>query len=102
MSFVGFVGSVVGLTREAVLTNFWGLACPIHCSPSSIPLLALTFLVALLLGFLAGSAFSFWLLCSPSFAQAPSSPQDTHSTASSPPVDIVRRRLLGYRPYLHG
>ena len=46
------------LARDGLLSNFWGLGCPIHCRESSLS----SWLLAFLLGFiLATSCFALWL-----------------------------------------
>ena len=97
MNLISALGQAVAVTREALGTNLWGLGCPLHCYPSSIPLIALTFLVGIITGaFLLGFAI-FWISHLP-----------LHPTAPPPPVilqpSIVqrRRRLEGYSPSLDG
>ena len=41
MSPLTFLGQLSLLSREALLSNFYCLACPIHCRESSLPLLTL-------------------------------------------------------------
>lgn len=48
---------VLGLIREGLGSNLWGIGCPIHCHPTSFTALALSFL----LGLLAGSSLAAYL-----------------------------------------
>ena len=98
MSFLAFVGQLVGIAREAQSTNLWGLACPFHCGTSSLPSLFLAFLLGLVLGISITALACFWILHCP-----------LASPASSPPIVIAarsaayraQRRLEGYRPSTH-
>ena len=38
------------IVREALLSGFWGLQCPIHCQGSSLPSLGFSFLLGFILG----------------------------------------------------
>ena len=44
------VVGVVQLAQAAVSSNLFGLACPFHCGPVSLPSLALSFLLGLISG----------------------------------------------------
>ena len=76
---------VVGILREGLTSNFWGLGCPIHCSPSSLP----SILLALVLGWIAGVACCLCLAFRLGLLglQAPS---------SDPLPSAAARRLSGY------
>ena len=55
------VFDVVEVLQLAVNSNWFGLACPHHCHPSSLPSLALAFVLGLTLGFLSGCFLAFYL-----------------------------------------
>ena len=94
MSWISFIGQVIGITREAVQSNLWGIACPFHCQGSSFPHLALSFILGSLLGSLLTILFTLWIFFLPS----------PRSNTPDPPVRVLgqhlRRRLEGYRPLL--
>ncbi len=77
--------------RLGVATNWFGLACPAHCSPSSFAPIALAFLSGSLLGFLACLILGFWL-----FRALLPPPQ----TILRPPC-FPRGQLDRLRGYLH-
>ena len=51
------LGSVLKVLHSGVTTNFWGLGCPAYCGASSLPALALSFL----LGFLCAAGLAAWI-----------------------------------------
>ena len=59
---------VLSLVKEGLGSNLWGLGCPIHCRPTSLTSLALSFLLGLISG-VFGFRLGFLHLGSP-----PSSP----------------------------
>ena len=90
MSWTSILGQAVGITREAILSNFWGLACPIHCHPSS-----LAFLIGSSLGAALTFHISVWIFLSPSPQSHPP------SVPSRVLAQNLRRRLEGYGPLLN-
>ena len=55
------VGSFVDLIRLGVESNWFGLACPIHCGPPSATSLVLSFAAGLGLGLFLGACLFFIL-----------------------------------------
>ena len=50
-------GGLLRLLHSGVTTNFWGLGCPAYCGASSLPALALAFV----LGFLFAACLAAWI-----------------------------------------
>ena len=65
---VGFarIFEAVELFKLGVSTNWFGIACPHHCYPSSVPSLLLAFILGLIGGILITLTFGFalarWIL----------------------------------------
>ena len=77
---------LVGLLREGVATNLWGLGCPLHCHPTSLTSLALFLLVGWISGVLTALYLGFrlgLLHCVP-------------TVPAEPPVPKPEHRLRGY------
>lgn len=83
---------VLGFVREGLTSNLWGLGCPIHCYPSTLPGLALAFVLGWICGFvcLGYLAFRLGLWTFPHPSEAP--PQRVPSPEAS---------ALRLRSYLH-
>ena len=68
-SIGGFRGSslrmspqaVLGLVLEGIKTNWWGLACPHHCTQPSVGLLGFCFLLGWISGLASTLALVWWL-----------------------------------------
>ena len=82
------------LAREGLLTNLWGLGCPVHCRESSLS----SWLLAFLLGFILATllCFALWLsfLC-----PTPIVPRPAGLAAREAAIQL-RQRLGGYRHLL--
>ena len=77
---------LVGLLREGVSTNLWGLGCPLHCHPTSLTALALSLTVGWILGLLTALYLCFRL----GFFIVPD------LSSSEPSVPRPAHRLQGY------
>ena len=82
------VWEAVELLRWGVATNWFGLACPAHCSPNTFSSLGLSFLLGLLFGGLLGSLSVLYLI----YCLAYSSPAVIRHPAGRRALD----RLRGY------
>ena len=59
-----FVVSGLGLLKEGIQTNWWGLACPAHCQSPGLGLLLVVFLAGCLSGILFGGlalVYFYWV-----------------------------------------
>jgi len=94
MNLVGLLGQFGGLAREAITSNFWGLACPFHCQGTSVPTILASYLLGLFSGILL--CIGFWILLISSHPASAS-----HQSSPVPfvrvPTDQLRRRLASYR-----
>ena len=64
LSIVAFVSralEAIEFLQVALHSNFFGLGCPFHCGPSSIPSLLLALIIGFALGFCA-CAFLGWIV----------------------------------------
>ena len=53
--------SFLDLVRSGVESNWWGLACPVHCGPPAFTSLAPSLLAGLGIGLFAGFTLAFFL-----------------------------------------
>ena len=53
---------VIEFLQVAVGSNWFGLACPHHCAPSSFPTIALSFLLGLSFGLFLGCFLTFRII----------------------------------------
>lgn len=79
------------LLRLGVATNWFGLACPAHCSPASFASLGLALLSGFLLGFVSCFILGLWL-----YRFLLPSPAAFHRSSAFP-----RGQLDRLRGYLH-
>lgn len=89
---------VFEVVRAGIATNWWGLACPAHCHPSSL----LTSLLLLLTGFGLGLFCGFALLLGLAlryFHLIPASSSAGPHLVPSPGASLALSRLSGY---IHG
>ena len=92
------VSSVLGLLRSGLESNWWGLACPYHCGPSSAWSLCLALLAGFALGILSGLALSVLLALKLGILSCPSAldPPEAHRPRPSGGLSPGADRILAY------
>jgi len=102
MSSTFSLRSLVEFLRVGVVTNWWGLGCPQHCGPSSIPALIFAFCSGLGFGLFLGLVSFLFIAFRLGFLPYPAFFRSSEAHSYRPDHPAHPRASSRLSAYLHG